>query len=201
MLPKDAISTLLRGYKGEMQQIAKLEDMARGKAPVKTGIERRTPTEEERILIKQVNEAKKRGGFKITDPATQLRTALQAVKTRLGNQINDLERQISTREKIIKNKEQLQYDEEANKLKARRDELKQQYDEIFPPEPMTEAQRLAAWKTRTQRRISELEEMVRSGDIESKKRVGVKLDEEANRLQAQLDKAKDDLKHARERAE
>ena len=43
--------------KGEMQQLAKLEDMQAGEPPLKTGVERRTPTEAERQLIKAVNDA------------------------------------------------------------------------------------------------------------------------------------------------
>ena len=333
-LPTDAVSVLLRGYKGEMQQIAKLEDMAKGEAPKKSGQERRTPTDEERRLIKHVNESKKGGGFSlgsaktavrnqikdlnieiakkerilkkqniltpdkelldlraqrdelrkahkaifgerqltdaqkvamyeklldrqieavneqlasgaifpsktppkppITSPGIEARRQrlaelkleryyqresiqpsvvpemqqankiagqMRAVKKRLAGQIEDLERQLAARERTIRSEEHLQYDEQANNLKARRDELRKQYDEMFPPEEMTDMERLAVWKTRTQRRISEISEMVRSGNIERKVRKPVKLDEEANELQAKVDKVKDDLKHAREMAE
>ena len=70
-LPMDEVSVKVRGIKGEIQQLLKLEDMQGGQAPQKTGVERREPTDEERQLIKKVNEAKKRGGYVVTDPARQ----------------------------------------------------------------------------------------------------------------------------------
>ncbi|MCH7745024.1 MAG: hypothetical protein IIC84_03020, partial [Chloroflexi bacterium] len=75
-LSKDEISVMLRDMKGQMQQVAKLEDMQAGQAPLKTGIERREASDEERRLIAEVNAAKKKGGFTVTDPASQLRTAM-----------------------------------------------------------------------------------------------------------------------------
>ena len=54
-------SVQLRDLRGQMQQVGKIEDMAAGEAPKKTGVERRAPTDEERRLIKLVNEAKKKG--------------------------------------------------------------------------------------------------------------------------------------------
>jgi hypothetical protein len=202
LLPKDAVSVILRDLKGQSQQIAKLEDMAAGQAPKKTGVERRTPSDIERQQIKQVEEAKRRGGYSVTDPATQLRTAMDAVKTRLQNEIADLETQIQTRQKIVKDRTKLQYDAEANRLKARRDELKAQFDEIFPQAPMTEAERLQRWKEHVARRTAEINEMIRSGDIEKKPaRPQLELDAEANRLKAQFEEAKDRLQHERDKAE
>jgi hypothetical protein len=190
-LEKDAISVIVRDLKGQLQQIGKLEDMAAGTAPRKTGLERRIPTDEERRLIKQVEEAKRRGGYKVTDPATQLRTALQSVKTRLENQIKDLEHQISTRQKILRVKTPLAYDAQAGQLKARRDELKAQYDEIFPRPELTDAQRLEMWKKRTQNRITELQGKLAARDFSRRPvRPPPELDDTALRLKAELDRTK-----------
>lgn len=75
-LSKDDISAKVRDISGQLQQLAKLEDMKKGKAPRKTGVERRTPSDEERRLIKQVNEAKKEGGFSV---ASHLVIAVKAL--------------------------------------------------------------------------------------------------------------------------
>lgn len=189
-LAKDEISVILRDLKGQMQQIGKLEDMAAGKAPRKTGMERRTPSDEERRLIKQVNEAKKKGGFKVTDPATQLRTALQAIKTRLENQIKDLSFQITNKTKMVKERRSVAYDSEAQALKRKRDELKEQYDAMFPKEPITDAQRLANWKTRAQKRIKELNERIANKDFEPRKRKPIELDKEAFKIELQIEEIK-----------
>jgi hypothetical protein len=187
-LSHDAVSAQLRDLKGQMQQVAKLEDMAMGEAPAKTGVERRTPSDEERRLIQQVEDAKKATGYTVTNPEKQLATALQSAKKRLQNQIADLESQITKREKIVKSPNRLEYDDEANTLKARRDALKKDFDEIFGTSkraPMTDAQRLKAWKTRTEGRIAELEDKLAKGDFSKKGvRPPVGLDEEGLKLKA-----------------
>lgn len=188
-LKKDAVSVALRDATGQMQQIAKLEDMAGGKAPLKSGPERRVPTDEERRLIKQVEEKKKEGGYDVTDPETQLRTAMQAAERRLNNQISDLNHQIVTRTKIVKNKRKLELDDNLKALKAKRDFLKEVYDEVFAPAPLTDAQRLAKWKERTQDKIAEYRERLSERDFKPRKRPEQpRLDPEAIKLRYELHK-------------
>lgn len=97
-LSKDQISVKLRDLKGQMQQIAKLEDMAAGEAPLRTGLERREVTKAQSELIKLVNEAKRKGGYQTTDPTRQLRTALDEVKKRTQSAIDDYEKRISEKD-------------------------------------------------------------------------------------------------------
>jgi len=126
-LSKDEISVILRDLKGQMQQIAKLEDMAAGKAPLKTGVERRTPSDAERRLIALVNEAKKKGGYEVTDPERQLRTALQTVKTRLRHEIADLEDQLRRKDFAKKGRRSIELDPEAVALKVKKAKLVNEY--------------------------------------------------------------------------
>lgn len=141
-LTKDEISVKLRDIKGQLQQVSKLEDIQKGQPPSKTGIERRTPSDEERRLIKQVNDAMRRSGIKTTDPATQLRSALESRKTYYRNQIYDLEKQIADKQKFVKDKTASPTDPELEALKARRTELKQQFDDIFGKPGISDEQRL-----------------------------------------------------------
>lgn len=164
-LSKNDIDVQLRDLKGQYQQVAKLQDMQAGKAPEKTGVERRTPSDAERALIKQVEEAKRRGGYTVTDPAKQLKTALEAVKTRLRNSITDLESQIASKTKIVKKKTDLKYDEEADALKARRDELKKEFDEIFGKRELTDEQRTQMAIRAVERSITEYERRIKEGDL------------------------------------
>jgi hypothetical protein len=170
LLSKEEAAKTLRELKGQLQQQLKLEDMQGGKAPAKSGFERPEFSDEYRRLVKQVNEAKKKGGYKVTDPARQLRTAMQAVKTRLQNAIADLEHQIATRTKIVREKKSLEYDAEAKKLQARRDELKAQYDEIFEKPGLSDEQRLSMAMKSAERSIAEYERRIKSGDFKPKKR-------------------------------
>lgn len=189
-LSKDEISVQLRDLKGQMQQLAKLEDMQAGQAPKKTGVERRAPSDEERRLIKQVEEAKKKGGYKVTDPATQLRSALQAIQTRLTHQIADLEHEIDTRTRIVRQKGTSPSSPEIEALRAKRDALKAQRDELLGKPGMTDLQRLQAFKTRTQNRIAELEEKLAAGDFSKKAKRPIPFDKVAADLKHDLDEVK-----------
>lgn len=164
-LTKDEISVQLRDLKGQMQQVAKLEDMQAGQAPAKTGLERRIPSNKERQLIKEVNELKKKAGFVVTDPEKQLKSALDSIKTRLQHQITDLALQISTKQKIAPEKRSVTYDEEANTLKSQRDKLKSEYDEIFGKAELTDEQRISMATKAVERSITEYERRIAEKDI------------------------------------
>lgn len=186
-ISKDAVSVAVRDVKGQLQQIRKLEDMAEGKAPKKTGFERRTPSDEERHYIKQVEAKKKEGGYTVTDPETQLRTALQAAKTRVENQIKDLEHQIAKKQKIVKEKRELKPDAELEALRARRDELREIFDEVFKKPEMTEAERLALWKKKALEKIEEYKDRIARGDFKTKPKPDpVRLDKEALQIRYEM---------------
>lgn len=192
LLNKEQIATELRDLKGQMQQVGKLEDMAAGKAPRKTGNERRTPSDEERRLSQQVNEAKKKGGYVVTDPEKQLKTAIATIETRLRNQIADLESQIAKRERFVKKKTDPPTNDRIEAMKERRDELKAQLDELVGKQGQSDAQRLAAYKTRAANRIKELEDKLARGDFSKKERKPLTLDKEGLNLYHELNKAKAD---------
>ncbi len=164
-LTKDQISVQLRDLKGQMQQVGKLEDMQAKKAPLKTGVERRAPSDEERRLIKLVNEAKKKGGFTVTDPARQLATSLTARKTYLRNRLTDLKAEIDARQKLIKQKTPSPTDPELEKLKVEYEKVKADHAAMFPKGPMTDAQRIAVANRSLDREISQLESDLNAGTL------------------------------------
>lgn len=128
-LSKDEISIQIRAINGELQQLRKLEDMAAGIPPAKTGLERRTPTEEERRLIKLVNEAKFNFQVPITDPATQLKSALDTRKTQLRNRAADLKDRLNRKDFSDRPKRELQLDPEALKLSYELDKIKREFNQ------------------------------------------------------------------------
>jgi hypothetical protein len=97
-LSKDEVSVTLRDLKRQMQEVAKLEDMAAGQPPLKTGVERAEVTKAQSALIKLVNEAKLKFQVPITDPHTQLKSALDTFKTRLQNQIDEYQRRLDEKD-------------------------------------------------------------------------------------------------------
>lgn len=158
---------ILREIKGELQQVSKLEDMLEGQAPLKTGVERRAVTDEERLLIKMVEEAKRKYGFKITDSETQLKSSLEAYKTRLKNSIKDLETQISERRKIIKEKTPIHLDKEAQDLIAKKDELRKQFIQIFGRQGISLEQRINMAEKSLSKSIEEYERRLKESDTSS----------------------------------
>jgi hypothetical protein len=171
-LAKDEVSVKVRGIKGEIQQLLKLEAMQAGRAPKKTGIERRTPTDEERRLIKKVEEAKKRGGYAVTDPARQLKSALGTAKTTMRNRIADLKHAIAAREKIVKERTLLKADAELQALRNERDTLQDEYNRIFPPKrtSLSDAQRLKMAEASIDRQLAELEADLEAGRLGPKEK-------------------------------
>lgn len=126
-LSKDEISVKLRGLKGEMQQVAKLEDMADGIPPSKTGVERRSPTDAERKLIKAVNEAKIKFQVPITDPVRQIKSALDTKKIQLENQIKDLNEKIANNDFAKQKRRPLELDRRAQELTAQKERVAKKF--------------------------------------------------------------------------
>lgn len=141
-LSKDEIKTEVRDLKGQLQQVAKLEDIQSRKPLQKTGVERRSVSDEERRLIQQVNEAKKKFGVVVTDPETQLKSTLATMETRLTNRIKDLRAEIAAGERTVKNKTA---PPSSARIEALRKELKAveaEHDAAFGKRQMTDEQRL-----------------------------------------------------------
>ena len=197
-LDPDAVKVQLRDLKGQMQQVAKLEDMQKGQAPSKTGIERRTPSDEERRLIKQVNEMKRKGGFNVTDPAKQLKSALDGIKTRLTNQIADLTHQIETRTRIVKDKTKTPLDAEAEALTKQRDALKEQFDQIFEKPGLTDEQRLSLAEKSADRQIVELERQIRMQEVFPKGKTQELKSAALEAKRARIEALKEERQHIRE---
>ena len=141
-LSKEAIDVGLRDLKGQTQQVLKLESLEAGKPLEKTGMERRAPSDAERRLIKQVNELKRKYGVVTTDPATQLKSALQSRKTYYEHRITDLKHEIETRQRIVRTKSASPRDAELDAMIAEKDALQVEHDAIFPKQEITDEQRL-----------------------------------------------------------
>jgi nitroreductase len=139
---QEEAAVVLRDLKAQGQKVSQLEDVMKGKPPAKTGMQRDKPSQVVRDLTKQVHDAMKKMGISVTDPATQLKSTLDSIKTRLKNQIEDLDAALSSKKKLATNQAKIPYDAEALRLKAQRDKLKAAYDELFPKEPMSDQRRL-----------------------------------------------------------
>jgi len=200
-LSKDQISVEIRDLKGQGQQVAKLEDITAKKPILKTGVERRPQSDAERRLIQQVNEAKRRFGVIVTDPARQLKSALDSIKTNLRNRISDLTYQIKSGQKIVRKKTGVPYDKEALDLKAERDALKAQFDETFGKPEMTDEQRVKMATSAVEKSILELERRIKEGDLNTAKQPSkTPVTPELEALRAKRDALKDQFKELQDLA-
>lgn len=167
-LDKSDVKARLRDLKGQAQQLAKLEDITSKSPILKTGVERRTPTDSERRLIKEVNEAKRKYGVVTTDPAKQLKSAQEAIKTRIRNEIKDLAHEIETGEKPP-DRTQIEHDDETDALRATLGRLRETLRALEDPKVKTEAERIKIAEDSLIKSIAEYDAKIRRGHTRTAK--------------------------------
>lgn len=164
-LNPDEIKAKRRDISHQIAQTLKLEDIQAKRPLPKSGVEQHVPSTEGRLLEQQVNEAKRRYGVVTNDPARQLKSALDARKTWLKNQIADLEFQLKAGARSVKTKTATVFDAESKNLELRRDELVKELDEMAPKPGITDAQRAQAAERALDRNIYYLEQQIKSGEV------------------------------------
>jgi len=201
---KKEINRELGRIRGELQNVAKLQDMQSktsdtgaaipGRQAKLTGLEQREKESEELRLIAKVNELKRKGGFLGTNAANNLKSALAAVKTRLNNQIKSLEHQIE-HGPIVKKPSDVQLDEEAMVLRARRDELREQFTAIFGKKELTDEQRVSRAIAAVEKSTAELQRRIDNRDLfPEKKKSKTPNTKELQAAKAERDALKAELK-------
>lgn len=126
----DDIDKEIRELKSLMQKISQLEDLEKQIRPMKTGLQRDKITDRQRELQKQVREKLKMLPQTKEDTDKLLKTALDTIKTRLRNEITDLQAQIDKKEKTPVSERGPRYDIEELVLKDQRDDKKRVLDEL-----------------------------------------------------------------------
>lgn len=160
---KDTIEAKLRELKSQARLTSALEDAQRGELPLKSGYTHDMPSETVRELQKKVHDAMRENGIevehkKISDEDAW-KSALESVKTRLKNEIQDLNKQLETGVRPDK-KASVIRDQEAIDLKAERDRLKATIDEVEGDKELTDEQRVELLMKSTQKSIDEYQERI-----------------------------------------
>jgi hypothetical protein len=168
-LSKDDLDMKLRDMKNIGRLISSLEDIQDQKRPKRSGLQRDKPTDEARRLMKQVKEAMKDLPIDEAEMDRNWRTALDAVKARLTNQIADLQNQIDTGEKTPK-KKGIEYDQEANELKEQRDKLREIIQAIEGRPKMSDEQKIRMAIAGVEKNIAELERRISAKDVSAVKK-------------------------------
>lgn len=172
---KDEIKRTVRELNVLVTQILHIERMQAGEPPLKKGYQRDKPTQQIRSLYKRVSELKKRLGMNQRTDA-QIASALDAAKTRLRNEIEDLEAWLAQPSGRTDTQKQarsgIEYDTEATDLKKRRDELKEALEKLEGPTPLTFAQIVDKTLKALNKTEESLTRRLESGDFASRKKAG-----------------------------
>lgn len=195
-LSKDEIDTKLRGMRRMGRLISSLEDVMNKKRPMRSGLQRDKPSDEERKLQREIKEGMKDLPVDQSEIDKAWKNALDAVKMRLKNQIADLNKQIETGEKTPK-KKGIAYDDEANSLKAERDRLKKVIEDIEGRPKMSDEQKVRMATAAVEKQIAEYERRISQKDTSKKDKSPAPVTPEL----AALRQRRDDLKKSYQQME
>ena len=162
---KDEISAQVRKMKRIGKLISALEDAYSGKRPKRSGLQRDELTQQEREMKRELNDLLRDLPMDDADISKRWKTALDAVKSRLKNSIEDLEKQIANKEKSKPAKNSIQYDEEAKSLEKQRNELRKTLEDLVGKTELTEEQKIAKTESYIIKSIEKLREQIDTNNI------------------------------------
>ena len=162
---KDEVEIEISIMKSLGKLLSGLEDAYSGKRPQRSGLQRRPKTIEERTAESKLRELMRDLPFDEADLRRAFKTALDAIKSRLTNELADLDQQIANGEKRKGEKKAIEYDAEANALKAERDQKRQILDELVGKPELTEEERINKAEILLEKSIVNLQEKIDAGDI------------------------------------
>lgn len=163
-LSDDEIEVIRRDQKAQLLSLEQIGDWEKGTPPPATGQERPPVSDEQRLLRKMVNEAKKASGISTTTEG-QLRSALDAAKRMANNRITNLTKAIESGERISKSQKLLKSDAELEALRVERDALQKLYDQAFGKAELSDEQRLNMAEKALDRAINGLEADLNAGKL------------------------------------
>lgn len=163
------IARAVRDLTGQTRQLAKLRDIAKNQAPKASGLQRDAPSGAERALIKRVHAEMKEKGIRTTDPATELKSALESKKTSLRNRMTDLRNAIDAREPLVKSGTPSPSDAEVVAMEKEHAAIKAEYEEVFGKPGLSDEQRAALSVKASERALTENERRIKENDLATKK--------------------------------
>ena len=165
-MSKEQIDVDIRRMKRIGKLISGIEDVQNKKRPLRSGLQRDKLDAEERAMQKQLKELMKDLPIEEAELEKQWKSALETIKTRLKNSIEDLQRRIDTGEKPLP-KKVVEYDIEAKELKAERDRLKEIVKELEGEPEISDEQRTKIAIKGVERSVGELERRIRERELET----------------------------------
>lgn len=140
---QEEIAKGFRETKLQLQKIAQLEAAMTRMRRLPTGLQRDKASLEIRKLQKEISAAQKVLGTVETKTGPSLQSQQDTIKARLENRIQELDMALKTGQRITKTAgRQIPMDEAAQELSFQKRVLEEAYAEMFPPQPLSESQRL-----------------------------------------------------------
>jgi hypothetical protein len=165
-MSQEEIQVEMREIRRQMRLVSGLEDAKQGIPPAHSGLQRDPVSDEVRDLTKQIHDAMRESGIdKQRTPEERWKSALDSAKTRLKNEIADLDKQIEVGKRTRKDRTPLEYDKEAKRLQKMRDAKRDVLDKIDPKPNVSDEQRVKAAIAATEKSISELERRIKKKDL------------------------------------
>lgn len=195
----DEIETQISIIKSIGKIASGIEDANKGQRPLRSGQQRREPTMKERTEMKKLKALLRDLPLADADITKAYKTALDAIKKRLSNEIEELDEQIAKGEKRKGQKTVIEYDQEAKDLKAIRDSKKVELDELVGKPELTEQQKIDRAEKLLQKRLDDLQQKIDGNEIDYAKKpepvTSAKLEEMRKlkkELEAQIQKMRED---------
>jgi hypothetical protein len=161
---KEESEKALRELRRLSQLTSALEDAKKFIIPLKSGLQRDAVTQAIRDLQKEITRVMQENNLVRATTSKQLKSTLDSLKTRLRNQIVDINAQIKKKKKAPK-KAGVVYDQEANDLRAERDRLQEVLNNLVGPSQPSPSQRIRQKVNQLQKEITVLEKKVATRDI------------------------------------
>lgn len=209
-----------RGQVRELRQIERLRlnlehIIKKGEAPPRTGYQRDKPSPDIRALAKEIRDKMVELGIETRSPEDQLLSRLEAKKSHLRNQVEDLDREIKSLNKAItegrkiqpesKRKASVTLDKDAKELVEQRGLKRIERDKLYREAVDTDAEikanylaDLARKKSAVKKATDRTNERIRNGDYEPAPKKALLPDDELMTLQGDLERAQKNFRNARE---
>lgn len=197
---KSDLEKLIAVAKREGVLISKIEDAKGGKWPLRKLIGKEGPTPNERAYQRELNELLKELPPDATEEYRKVKSAQATKKTRLKNQIVDLQANIDRAKQGLpiekKAKKGIPSDQDILDLEAERDAKQIELQELTKEAELTDKEWLGKWKQRAKDNIQKYKDRIANGEFATKKTRNPKeiikqeKDYEAAQILGELNKAK-----------
>lgn len=166
-LSDDDLEVAYRDRRGEARELSKIDRLRRKLTPDVSGQEMHPPSDEERGYHRQVRELKKVGEVEgwYHSGEGKLKSTLDSQKTRLENEISDMDAQIVDGKKTVKGKSVPLTDDELQFLREVRSQRKEVYDEVFGVPELTDEERAERYERYLEWQIETIREQLATRNV------------------------------------